>query len=248
MTRLGECLGLEMAKSRLMRCEDQIRFLSRYFLEDDESLAHGAEIVKGYLEDEEFVEDVERQRLEKEIFTFQVLRDAISTRFPENSQAILRDFVRMIGFDALVGNQDRHLFNWGVIVHPEARRPARYSPIYDTARGLFWNYSEEGLTKFETDDALRKYVNAARPLIGCDGEAEAEVNHFRLVAKVAACDSHFEETLRLLGSSGSLPKMNRVIGEEFARLFSPARRHLIGRCLELRFEIYQNALGGESQQ
>lgn len=145
MTRLGEILGLRMANSRLMLCEDQIRFLSRYFLRGEESLVHGAEILGGYLADDKFVAAVGEEKLEQDVFTFTVFCEAIRARFPGYSEEILLDFVRMIGFDAIAGNQDRHLLNWGVIVHPTGIRGPRFSPIFDTARGLFWNEPESQL-------------------------------------------------------------------------------------------------------
>jgi hypothetical protein len=244
MTRIGQMLGLRMATSRLMLCANQIRFMSRYFLQGDDSLVHGAEIVAGYVEDDKFVADVERQQLEKEIFTFQVLRVAIETRFPMDREPIVSGFARMLAFDALVGNQDRHLYNWGVIVHPKARRTPEFSPIYDTARGLFWNTSEAGLAKYLDEAALLKYVEAARPLVGCDGDKDA--NHFRLIAKIAETDSDIREVLRELGSRDAVREIGGMIDGEFSRLLSAARRALIKRCLEIRFAKYSDALGGGS--
>lgn len=53
----------------------------------------------------------------------------------------------MLVFDAIVGNNDRHFYNWGVIVDLKGMKPPRFSPVYDTARGLFWNQSEEWIEK-----------------------------------------------------------------------------------------------------
>lgn len=242
MTRAGECLGLRMAASRLMEGQGQIRFLSRYFLTPDESLVHGAEIIAGYLEDDRFVAAVETQHLEKEIFTFQVLRVAIATRFSEHADQILLDFVRMIAFDALVGNQDRHLYNWGVVVHPRAAREPRFSPIYDTARGLFWNFAEGSLDRFGTDSALAKYVEEARPLIGWDGQDN--VNHFRLVANIAQEEVRCAEVLRAIPTQSALVAIERTIDQEFGRLLSAPRRTLLKRCLRMRFGRFAEVLEG----
>jgi hypothetical protein len=242
MTRIGETLGLRMAKSRLMLCEGQIRFLSRYFLNPaDESLVHGADILGGYLSDLKFVTKVGEEKLERDLFTFRVCCDAIHAIFPQDEDDIVIDFVRMIGFDALVGNQDRHLLNWGVIVHSAGKRRPRFSPIYDTARGLFWNEAEDKLAKFDSDQSLHAYCEHARPLIGWEGETK--INHFSLVMSLAAHNQRFCDALSRLCSMNDLKRVQNVVESEFATLFSEPRRRLICRCLALRFRLYADAVG-----
>jgi hypothetical protein len=240
MTRIGQCLGINVADSRLMHVEGQIRFLSRYFLKKDEVLVHGAEIIAGYLEDETFVHDVEDQRAESDIFTFDVLRTAIETRFPDQRQDILAELVRMIAFDALVGNHDRHLYNWGVIVHAKGLRPPIFSPVYDTARGLFWNTSDAGLSRLETEERLTRYVMEAHPLIGWTGELK--VNHFKLVENIGVSDLSLHDTLCRIDTRLGLSQVSMVIDKEFSELLSPRRRTLIKRCLQRRFEKFDEVL------
>jgi hypothetical protein len=80
----------------------------------------------------------------------------------------------MLLFDALVGNNDRHFYNWGVIRSVELRQEPCFSPIYDTARGLLWNESEEKIVDLALSDArakvyLQKYIKGSRPKIGWEG-------------------------------------------------------------------------------
>lgn len=243
LTRVGECLGLKMASSRLMSFRGQIRFLSRFFLEPGESLAHGAEILAGYLEDDRFVEEVADQTLEQEIFTFQVLSHAIGTRFPDQRTELCRDFARMLGFDALVGNQDRHMYNRGVIVHPTALRPPRFSPIYDTARGLFWQVPEDKLFKFRDLSAATGYIRKARPVIGWDGEP-GEINHFRLIECIASSDAELKQALLELAAPHLLDSACAMMDIEFGELMSAERRNLIKRCLAVPRCSFLEALGG----
>ncbi|MBK6901445.1 MAG: HipA domain-containing protein [Saprospirales bacterium] len=119
MNRIGEEIGLNMAKSKLALAGGQIRFLSRYFLKPDknEQLIHGAQIYARHLEDEDFVEQAnERKRndITRELFTFQFTEEAIQAIFPDHHEEIMQDFVAMILFDAIVGNNDRHFYNWGL--------------------------------------------------------------------------------------------------------------------------------------
>jgi hypothetical protein len=51
----------EMAKSSLVWANEQIRFLSRYFLQEEEELIHGADIYAGYMNDRDFVETLKHK-------------------------------------------------------------------------------------------------------------------------------------------------------------------------------------------
>jgi len=243
MTVIGQTLGLRMAQSKLVIADRQIRFMSKYFLAKDQSLDHGAQIVAGYLADESFVKDVEAQGVERDIFTFQVLCDAIRTRFPPNHLEILRDFVRMIAFDALVGNQDRHLYNWGVI--SDARGPSvpRFSPIYDTARGLFWNTDEDGLASYQRSETLDKYIRKSTPLIGWDSAQARTPNHFDLVQHVVECKPEYRPVLAVLGGPIALASVGKQIDRKFGNLLSVPRLDLIKECLRRRFELFTTAVG-----
>lgn len=240
MTRIGNCLNMQMADSRLMCTGNQLRFCSRYFLSKGDVLVHGAQIVDSYLRHDGFVEEVRKEQLEQKMLTFETVCLAVNAQFPQAAEKILIQFVRMLGFDALVGNKDRHMWNWGVIGHVTGLQPPRFSPIYDTARGLFWNTSEVGLTSFDRPERLAKYVEASAPLIGCDGKEE--VNHFDLVRIMARCKPEYGAALRALGCSVSFKKVAEVIDTDFRHLLSSARRTLIKRCLRLRLDRFEEVL------
>jgi HipA-like C-terminal domain len=242
ITRIGQECGLKIADSRLMICAGQIRFLSRYFLQPGEILNHGAEILVGYLADKGFVEGVTSEKAEKDLFTFQVFCTAMKVRFPAHHEQLTKDFVRLIGFDALVGNQDRHFYNWGVITNATGPLTPRFAPIYDTARGLFWNTIESGLVKFDQLQALEAYVRRSRPQIGWDGwdESRGELGHFDLIGSIGAHDVRYWKWLEQLGKTAlaTLGSIEGMIDAEFGNLLSVHRRELIKRCLRLRFETF----------
>jgi hypothetical protein len=238
LTRIGELLGMAMAASRLMWVRGQLRFLSEYFLKPDESLLHGAEIFAGYLADESFVEQVGHEKREREIFTFQVVEDAVMNAFPEQAGEIMNGFVRLLGFDTIVGNNDRHHFNWGVITHITGKRSPRFSPIYDTARGLFWNIDEEGLRKQEgrMNDFLQNYTRKCYPMIGWDGSGN--LNHFEVIQKIAQKFPCYQPALHQLAMLDLPAKVAVMLESEFAGLFSSRRSKFIVACLQRRLEQY----------
>jgi hypothetical protein len=203
LTRIGQTVGLEMAQSKLVYIRGQLRFLSRYFLKPSDELIHGAQIYAAYLNDAEllFVEDVEHKNEARNLFTFQFAKDAIYKVFPVYGPQLYHSFIKMLLFDALVGNNDRHFYNWGVIrtISKNNTESFRFSPIYDTARALFWNQSEPELTtKIQNGSCLKyleSYSSNSRPKTGCEGVLNP--NHFDLVKGLRKCDYRIEEFIHL---------------------------------------------------
>jgi len=242
LTRIGECFGLEMARSRLMSFRGQIRFLSEYFLQGEEILLHGAQIVSSYLEDpdfEDFSAAVRKARLEPEIFTFLTLSRAILTRFTVDGAALVDGLVRAIAYDALVGNHDRHLYNWGVIVEARGQEPPRFAPLFDTARALFWNESEDELARRD-ENSIRAYVEKSKPVIGV--ERAKGINHFELMYAVAAEGARYVRVLQDLKNDVALEETMEMIDREFGEMLSECRRDRIKRCLAVRYDRYCKVL------
>ncbi len=248
LNRLGIIFGLRMAESRVARIGGQLRFLSRYFLNPEkEELVHGADILAGYLnESPHYVEEVDEQKLTRDLFTLQVIEDAVANLFLYQKDEIMHDLVKLIIYDALVGNNDRHFFNWGVVRSIENRYQPRFSPIYDTARGLFWNYSESRLTDIveinkTTDNHIKKYCNSSRPKIGWEGEKDP--NHFHLFEKIYKNEYFISANeIKSLLLQPVLDQMIQEITCNFLPLMSVNRVTMICKCLEYRFSEMRKVL------
>jgi hypothetical protein len=239
LNRIGEVLGLNMASSKLMLAGKQLRFLSRYFLKTDERLVHAAEIFAGYLQDDVIVEEIENKGRAREFFTFQFVEQAIKTRFPDHAEMILHEFIKMLTFDAITGNNDRHFYNWGVIVHIETKKMPKFAPVYDSARGLFWNISEHEIWQYfthpkEINRRLAKYIENSKPKTGWD--SLDEINHFSLLEKIFRTDARYQDDIRELLFGDKLNKIFTLIDIEFAGLLSSQRIELVKRCLQMRWE------------
>ena len=241
MNRLGIVFGLNMAESRIAMIGGQLRFLSRYFLHPyKEELVHGADILAGYLnESTRYVEDVDEQKMTRDLFTLQVIEDAVSSLFLYQKDEIMHELSRLVIFDAVVGNNDRHFFNWGVIRSVESGSPPFFSPVYDTARGLFWNYSEDKLTDIvevnkTTDSHIRKYCKESRPKIGWEGDKNP--NHFQLFRQIYMNEFYITgEEVREMLAPPVLEQMLTEVHQNFQPLMSVNRVTMICKCIEYRF-------------
>lgn len=241
MNRIGEVIGIKMAISKLLQINGQLRFLSRYFLQKGESLVHGAEIYAGFIEDAnmEKVHGIEKDGLSRNFFTFQFTKQAILEIFPVEGIQLLEDFVKLLVFDAITGNNDRHFYNWGVITHISSKRPAHFAPVYDTARGLFWNETEEQLASYLKDTStldtrLHKYAVNSRPKTGWKGLEN--INHFELVHKISQSDARYLKICEELVLNKE-SAICRMIDDDFSRLLSSTRKTLIKNLLRIRLKI-----------
>lgn len=238
--QIGEELGLRMAFSRLIFAGNQLRFLSKYFLNpEEESLEHGAQIFAGYIADKQWVEEIEIKGLARKFFTFQFAESAIKNMFPNESEEILVEFVKMLIFDALTGNNDRHFYNWGVVKHIGSKKKPTFAPIYDSARGLFWNDEEAKLLKWNEnptllDSKIRKYAEGSKPKIGWDGLED--LNHFDLINKLFSVDLRYKEVCEQLINQENLEKLIKLIDKDLKKFYSSYRLELIKKCLIYRFE------------
>jgi hypothetical protein len=252
LNRIGEVLGLEMAYSQLRMVHGQLRFLSRYFLKEDESLFHGARIYSTYLveNDDRFVQEIENLNWSRALFTFQFTNEAVKFAFPNQHDKLMNSLVRLLVFDAISGNNDRHFYNWGVITNVKEDREPRFSPIYDSARGLFWNEIEEvierkfyegkGKKRKVNNIALNKYIRSSRPKIGWDGwEGKEEINHFELIQLINHHYPEHKKTCNELLKNVHLQSILKLLSTEFKTFYSPLRYQLMSECLKQRFEHLQ---------
>lgn len=223
--------------------------MSRNFLRrNEEKLTHGVELVATYLgarDDAELSEvfNLEDKQEERKFYNLDTLLTVLRywSRNDDERANLLGGFAKMIAFDALVGAQDRHAANWGIIESViDAARPRRFAPLFDTARGLFWNYPDSQLAGFDAEDAreveIEKYAERSRPVFGCtETDAGSDINHFRL----------FEYLLRRGDETTTQPalavvqafratEVRQMLNRKFRRIITPVRMAYIVRLLEVR--------------
>lgn len=242
INRIGQVLGLRMNGVKLVRVNTQIRFLSEYFLNrQEEIMIHGAEICGEYLEDEEFAREVANDKNSaRELFSFEFISEAMRSVFPKAFSFLLRDLVKLIVFDAITGNNDRHFYNWAVIrpIKKGGGKPY-FSPIYDSARGFMWNWSDIDLirhykNRFKGGKKIEKYIERASPRISIEGNPK--INHFELVRYLWCNFPEYQETIRRLLSFNMEQSIFRMYSSEFARYFIYERNQLVKLVIKIRFD------------
>lgn len=247
LTRLGQVWGFNIANSKLYVFNGQLRFCSEFFRESEQELVHGAEILAGYLQESDaaIIEQIDERGWSQEMLSLQFVREAITEVFPKEAKEICEALNQMLLFDAIVGNNDRHFFNWGVLRHLKNKHKPYFSPIYDTARGLFWNYSDEKLLSLQNNSKLLserivKYHKETKPKIGWVNEKG--INHCQMVERLLVDNNCTFEEAKKLFSNENLDKAKIVLNEEFQGLISDVRKDVILRYLKYRFEAFNNLI------
>lgn len=247
INRIGQEMGLRMNEIKIVRANGQIRFLSKYFLRKHERLIHGAEICGAYISDIDLANQIAlNKKTAREFFTFEFISQAINTVFPYQAELILLELVKMIVFDALVGNNDRHFYNWGVIDSTLALpHQVKLAPIYDSARGLLWNQSDENIKKHfaahENGGAfISKYINSAAPRISIEGNAT--INHFELINYVKRQNIEYKKIVLSLSSVEIENKVLMMLERDFFHFFTPERTALVKIILSKRFKKIREEL------
>lgn len=249
LTRVGQVLGLNMAESSLFKIRGQVRFCSRYFLnaKGNQELVHGANIYAGYLNgDLALVEEIETQKLSQKLFTLQFTSESVKALFPFDHQEIMENFSRMLLFDILVGNNDRHFYNWGVIRDLGQKENPRFSPVFDSARGIFWNRSDKVIADIVSDKSrleklISKYESESKPKFGIEGKGK--INHFDLLDFVVKTQFFVSQsTIKDFFSDYSLRFILALLEGEFKNLFHPARKLAIKTLITKRVETANNFL------
>jgi hypothetical protein len=192
------------------------------------------------------VEEVDEQKMTRDLFTIQVIEEAVANLFLYQRDEIMHELVRLVIFDAVVGNNDRHFFNWGVIRSIEGSFQPFFSPVYDTARGLFWNYSEKKVMDIvevnkTIDSHIQKYCKDSRPKIGWEGENNP--NHFQLFKQIYSNEFYIsKDEVAEMFALEVLERMIMEVRQSFRLLMSVNRITLICKCLEYRFNELRKLL------
>jgi hypothetical protein len=247
LNRVGQILGLRMNSIKLVKVNNQILFLSEYFLNATEELIHGAQVCGEYLEDDTFAKQIaDDKKIARELFTIEFILKAIESVFNENHQMIQIDLIKMIVFDAVIGNNDRHFYNWGIIkdIKTDNSLPI-FSPIYDTARGLFWNWSDEQIkiqiaNLRSNGKKVVNYIKDASPRISIDGNPE--INHFDLIKHIWTKYPEFKGTIKSLITFENEENVINLYISEFKIFFLEERNTLVLITIKERFKILRNII------
>lgn len=192
---------------------------------------------------------------EQAMFNLQAIRDAFGAHYveygPAVEQQLFGSLIDMVVHDAIIGVQDRHHENWGVIVHRgRAAPPPRFAPLYDSARGLFCNESDTQLAaKFaghEGQQRLDGYAARSRPLMGWEGltprRGRRYVTHHELVAAVYRDLPAMRGRIRAILTAYDWRRLRDDVKRDIGFMCKPARLALLLALLRRRIRLINRTI------
>ena len=159
------------------------------------------------------------------------------------------DWSKIILFDALIGNTDRHQDNWGVLwrTNENGEMVPRFAPAFDNGTALAHEIMEERLDRFASEEAIDRYVRRGRHHMKWHRDDPRQCGHFELVSRLATVRPRV------------VPGLQAVVQQDFDDVYlrirelrglqtpvplSAARADVICRMIESRVQILRKELAG----
>ncbi len=250
ISEIGILLGFDMAETKLFVINGKIRFFSSIFLNQHERIIHAADILKAFLDiEDDTLENIDKEKKSQDYFKFHEVIEILNKTIPINSIEIQQKYIEMLVFDCILGINDRHFYNWGIINSFKKNDTYRFSPIYDSARGLFWNITENKVKNILNNEHslssyFDKYMINAIPKIGIL-EIDSKINHIQLLKYMLESDKYDKSKLTNLISKEILDKIESLIVNDFKKMISIKRKELILRYLNYRFKRIKEIIDGK---
>jgi hypothetical protein len=192
-----------------------------------------------------------RESDERSFYTVDLIDEVLEAAAP-NAACHLRlraGFARMLAFDALLGAHDRHASNWGIVQDVRRAREPRFSPVFDTARGLFLDRTDDDLRRDAGPNTaaayVERYAERSRPLIGVPGSPD--LNHFALIQYMVGPEqAKFGASIRQVVHAFAPERAARLMHGQFGRLLSPVRLRLIHALLLYRWNRLKGICQGST--
>ena len=129
---------------------------------------------------------------------------SVSVIIKRFSQVWLNDhwphWVKVLTFDAIIGNTDRHQDNWGILWRSDdgGGLAPRFSPAFDNGTSLLHEIVEDRLNRFSDPEALERYVMRGRHHMKWNVDDAKSAGHIDLVASIIRDRPALAEDVRAL--------------------------------------------------
>jgi hypothetical protein len=163
-------------------------FVSRKFHDTTEQQFVGGQLLAPRLDiPADLPPDVVEAR-RRALSTIELTRSVLIEQGTRYHADLVNPFLRMLVFDAWIGNGDRHSANWAILVRGSLHGSScRLAPMYDTAGCLLADLKDETIERRFApsleDAAVERYVEKCRSGFG-DGVAEPGILQRDLLAQL----------------------------------------------------------------
>ncbi|MDE7128002.1 MAG: HipA domain-containing protein, partial [Bacteroidales bacterium] len=190
-SEIGDALGLEILHYDVAWKDNCLGCLSKSMIDqENEELQEGYKWLTGF--------DAQYKVNDKEAYTFQAIERLMANRFKQ--EGFIKDIIKIIIFDSIIGNEDRHQENWSIIVRNKRtdhntlfrRKRAdiessyKFAPIYDSGSSMGRELTDSKISQMLKDSVqLEAYIKRGQSEIHWEGE-KGKQKHLELISKISA--------------------------------------------------------------
>ncbi|MFT9599663.1 HipA domain-containing protein [Mesobacillus sp.] len=188
--QIAKLLGLKTIQAEVAYRKGKRGCLMLHFVKqyDADFGEPGATLLEAELEDYKSIQNSEKRSEILTVDCFTVIQNF------SLFQVMKEDFVNMQVYDILIGNQDRHPYNWQLLFKDNS---PFFGPLYDNGASLGWQLSDEQLRVMNDSDAkLNKYFKNTKVKAGLIEDTQAPLKAKDILH---SCNDFFpDETARVI--------------------------------------------------
>jgi hypothetical protein len=156
-------------------------------------------------------------------------------------------WAKMLTFDAMIGNTDRHQDNWGVVfTFDDGILCASFSPAFDNGTSLGHEILDRKLQNFRADNQVEAYIKRGTHHLKWSMREQEPVGHVGLVVRFVEEHPETKKAVQscLGGKIDEIEKMVLPLCEfDVGTALAPERADFIIRLLFARINRLRDALG-----
>jgi len=146
---------------------------------------------------------------------------------------LLKDLLKMLVFDYLIGNSDRHQNNWAIIKQGDGIY--KFSPLYDNSSSLCCYVTEDKVQQYLGNDLNRLYSlvrTKSRSIVRIDAKRKIRPTHEELLIYINQHYHHeVKEFIDLVKLKINDVSLNEILMKYPEPVLSQSRKNLIKRFI-----------------
>lgn len=175
----------------------------------------------------------------KDFYTLSNIKKELDTK----DKNLFAGFIKIMIFDCLVGEQDRHEENWGLL---EQNKQYDISPLYDNGCNLLREFKDESYAKvyYEGKKDFNAYINRSRTLI-YDENHKNRYKHFELIEFIKKNYKEDFKKAKIDLTKLTNEKIDEIVDSIPDALISEEHKNFIKKYLIIRRDKLQKILDGD---